>query len=241
VKHLRLLSPTRSCNKVIELGPDNAGFYATKAELYTDLKGDIASASRILSNASAFADTAEFNDLYIYIDMMKEKYKTAIHRLMLRSDSFFTISQLKVIPNALLIAIMYTNSGDNEKAKVYFKKSFDIISPLVQQYPDDFRMHATLGIALAGLGDKEKAHQEGQKALELMPVSKDAVVGMNPMEDMALIHTLLGEQDAAIEILEQLLKMPFGWDMTNSNVLYKTYPYWKSLRNNVRFQKMIRQ
>jgi hypothetical protein len=60
-----------------------------------------------------------------------------------------------------------------------------------------------------------------------------------PLEDLALIHVLNGEQDVSMDILEQLLKMPFGWDTTNTIPLLKIHPYWKPLQNNPRFRKMI--
>ncbi|HET6996821.1 MAG TPA: hypothetical protein VFI06_17630, partial [Chitinophagaceae bacterium] len=116
---------------------------------------------------------------------------------------------------------------------------FDIISRLVRLHPEDFRMHAALGVAYAGLGEKEKALAEGIKAREMLPVSTDAVVGIGPIQNLALIYTLLNEQDKAIDILEQLLKMPFGWAGTNSIPLYRMYPDWKLLQNNPRFKKLI--
>ena len=107
---------------------------------------------------------------------------------------------------------------------------------LLQKYPDDFRVHSSLGIALAGLGEKENALKEGNKAVAMMPVSKDAIIGLAPLEDLALIHVLNGEQATAMDILEQLLKMPFGWDTTNTIPLLKAHPYWKPLLNNPRFR-----
>ena len=72
-----------------------------------------------------------------------------------------------------------------------------------------------------------------------MPVSKDAVVGIGPLQNLALIYTLLDDQDKAIDILEQLLKMPFGWDDSNTMPLYRAYPDWKLLQTNPRFKKLI--
>jgi tetratricopeptide (TPR) repeat protein len=227
------------CNKAIELHPDNAGFYTGKASMYTDLKGDQHTAEEILKSATPFVDTNEFNKFHIYIDMLKGDYGNAIERLSDLTDSFYVLSQNYVKPVAMMIAILLNNQGDKQQAKIYFQKTVDIISPLVRQHPEDFRMHSALGIAYAGLGEKEKAFAEGNKARDLMPVSVDAIVGVSPLENLALIHTLLGEQDAAIDILEQLLKMPFGWDASNTVALYKTYPYWKLLQKNPRFQKMI--
>jgi serine/threonine-protein kinase len=149
------------------------------------------------------------------------------------------LSQSNVQTNAQVIAIMLNNQGNKESARVYFKKSLDIISRLEHLHPEDFRMHSALGIAYAGLGEREKAITEGIKARDMMPVSTDVIVGIGPLQNLALIYTLLDDQDKAIDILEQLLKMPFGWDDLNSIPLYRTDPSWKLLLNNPRFKKLI--
>jgi serine/threonine-protein kinase len=227
------------CNKAIRLRPDVADFYSTKALAYSDLKGNLRMAEDVLKSAGSFVDTTEFGSLRIYLEMLQGNYSSATRRLSNWPDSMYTLSQGNVKTKAQMIAILLNNQGKKEEAKTYFGQSRDIISRLVQLHPEDFRMHAALGIAYAGLGEKEKAIAEGNKARRLMPISTDAVIGLAPLENLALIHTLLGEQDAAIDILEQLLKMPFGWDITNTIPLYKTYPYWKLLQTNPRFQKMI--
>ena len=94
-------------------------------------------------------------------------------------------------------------------------------------------------MALAGIGEKEKAVAEGNLARTMMPVSRDAVLGVSSMEYMALIYTQLGEHDKAIDILEQMLQMPFGWTMSNTIPLYRMHYFWKPLKHNPRFQQLI--
>lgn len=227
-------------NKTAELEPDQTGVYWQKALLYSDLKGDLENASAVLREAAAIVDTSELMDVYIHIEMLKGNYDNAIHRLLLYPDSIFILSPSKVLPGVLLIAILNNLQGETAKSKIYFHKARDIIMNLLEQYPGDFRLHATLGIVMAGLGEKEKALEAGKKAVGMMPVTKDAIIGMSPLEDLALIQTMVSNQDAAIDILDQLLKMPFGWDLTNTIPLYRMHPYWRPLQNNPRFQKMVR-
>jgi len=88
-------------------------------------------------------------------------------------------------------------------------------------------------------GEKERALGEGAEACDLMPVSKEAILGTSPLESLTLIYTLLGDQEKAVDILRQLLKIPFAWTMSNSLPLYRMHYYWKPLQNNRRFQQMI--
>ena len=64
--------------------------------------------------------------------------------------------QFKIVPKDLIIALMYHVQGKQEKAKSYFQKTYDLVYTLLNQYPDDFRMHAVTGIALAGLDETER-------------------------------------------------------------------------------------
>jgi TolB-like protein/class 3 adenylate cyclase/Flp pilus assembly protein TadD len=227
-------------DKAIRLKPDQADFYSGKASVYSDLIGDLDMAGRILKDATTFADTTELGMDYIYQDMLRGNYAGAIQRLMNRKDSLYSLSQASIKPNSLILAILHNNEGKKAEAKIYFQKALETAERLVSRFPEDFRAHATLGAAYAGLGEREQALSEGTKSRSLMPISVDAIVGIGPLENLALIHLLLGDQDEAIDILEQLLKMPFGWDATNSKTLYKTHPNWKLLQKNARFQQLLR-
>jgi tetratricopeptide (TPR) repeat protein len=144
-------------NKTIELEPDQSGVYWQKAFIYSDLKGDVPSAFAVLHNAAEMVDTNLLRDVYIHLEMLQGNYDDAIHHLLLFPDSIYILSQPKIVPSALPIAILYKLKGDEAKSKIYFQKAQDLMTNLLQKYPDDFRVHASLGIAMAGLGEKEKA------------------------------------------------------------------------------------
>ena len=97
------------------------------------------------------------------------------------------------------------------------------------------RLHSALGLAYAFLGRTEEAIKEGKRALELMPVSKDALDGPVHVQRLARIYAILGEYDPAIEKLEYLLSIPSSLSVT----WLKIDPSWDSLRNHLRFQKLL--
>jgi len=76
------------------------------------------------------------------------------------------------------------------------------------------RLHSALGLAYAFLGRTEEAIKEGRRALELMPVSKDALDGPLYVQRLARIYAILGEYDPAIEKLEYLLSIPSPLSVT---------------------------
>lgn len=226
-------------NKSIALSPDIPGYYVNKAMYYAELKGDVSDAVDVLQNASSLVDTSAFGPDFVYLDILKGDYDNTVLLSADKTDSLGILWQYKIVPNELVVALMYHIQGKHDQAKIYFQKTYNRTFPLSQQFQADFRLHAVTGIALAGLDQIEQAYAEGKKACDLMPVSKDALLGISPLESLALIYTLAGEQDKAIDILEDLLKMPFAWTMSNNIPLYKLYYYWKPLLNNPRFQKLI--
>jgi TolB-like protein/predicted Ser/Thr protein kinase len=85
------------------------------------------------------------------------------------------------------------------------------------------------------LGEKEKAIAEARKAVDLHPPALDPVNGCTMIERLALVYTVVGEADLAIEQLQMLARMP-------SNISYgelRYNPDWDALRGDPRFQQLI--
>jgi TolB-like protein/Tfp pilus assembly protein PilF len=70
------------------------------------------------------------------------------------------------------------------------------------------RAHAKLGIASALLGEEINAWVEGSSAVSLVPLSADAYEGAEHMRDLAVVYTLIGEFDLAVQQLEATLSVP---------------------------------
>src|SRR5439155_27061324 len=64
---------------------------------------------------------------------------------------------------------------------------------------------SVLGLIDAGLGRKDQALQEGRRAVEHLPVAKNALDGPNVLYLFAIICAWTGERDLAIEQLQTLV------------------------------------
>lgn len=94
-----------------------------------------------------------------------------------------------------------------------------------------------LGMSDAALGRKEEALAEGRRAIELCPVSKDAVLGAELLRNLAVIHAWSGEKDLAFKQLEDLLQIP-------GPISYgqlRLHPWWDPLRDDPRFERLVSQ
>ncbi|MBX7107007.1 MAG: hypothetical protein K1X61_00015 [Chitinophagales bacterium] len=228
-------------NLAIEISPDVPNYYTLKAMYYAELNGDVDRAQSILDDAAVLVDASHFRSDYWYFQTLRGNFDTLIAEMADCEDSLGRMWQYSFMPNSLSAAMMCRLQGKDELAASYFRNAVKVTSDLLKAHPDDFRLHAALGVALAGLGEKENAIAAGNRARMMMPVTRDAILGISSTEYMALIYTQLGEQDQAIDILIQMLDMPFGWTMSNTIPLYKMHYYWKPLRNNPRFQKILRE
>ncbi|GAF94012.1 unnamed protein product, partial [marine sediment metagenome] len=80
-----------------------------------------------------------------------------------------------------------------------------------------------------------KAINAGNKAVELLPVSKEAWRGVYRASDLAQIYAMVGEYEAALEQIELLLSIPGHL----STKLLQLDPTWKILWNHPEFKRLI--
>jgi hypothetical protein len=124
---------------------------------------------------------------------------------------------------------------DEKSAMDYFEKARVILEDRKTQDPKDARFFSSLGITYAGLGRKQDAVREGESAVELCPVSKDAMRGPHRVEDLARIYVMVGDFDAAIDKIEDLLSMPSELSVP----LLRLDPAWAPLHDHPRFQRHL--
>jgi serine/threonine-protein kinase len=140
-------------------------------------------------------------------------------------------------PASLHQAVIYAYLGKNETARLYFDSARNMLDSMLHEYPDEARLHGSFGLACAGSGDKQNAIREGRKAVELMPIEKDALRGTMSVWELAWIYVMVKEYDQAVEQLEILLSHP-----SQFSVPYLLMdPRWKPLRNHPEFIRIIKK
>jgi serine/threonine protein kinase/Tfp pilus assembly protein PilF len=92
-----------------------------------------------------------------------------------------------------------------------------------------------LGLIDAGLGRKEEAVREGRRAVELLPVEKDAIHGIGMIEYFAMIAAWVGDKDLACEQLAIAVRPPSPLNYGHLKLL----PFWDPLRGDPRFEKIV--
>jgi serine/threonine protein kinase/tetratricopeptide (TPR) repeat protein len=227
----------RCFEKAISLTPDNPRPYGYKASLYLLWEGSTKKARAVVEKALALEsvgspETSPIYNRLINLDVYDGNYQDALRRISLRSED--TDTQDFFIPVAMQYASVY-GYMKNDLAKKYYDEGLKIVEAKIRQEPNDARLHSALGIAYAGLGRRQEAIREGKLAVDLLPVSKDAMRGICRVDDLARIYMMVGDFDLAVDQIAFLLSIPSELSIN----LLRLDPAWNPLRGHARFQKLL--
>jgi serine/threonine-protein kinase len=217
----------RYFTRCMSLGPDENNGYTGSALNLVHWKGDITTARAILRKAP-HKENERFIIHSFWVEFLDRKYDAGL--------------QILSSPNAnpltkdVYSGLVYLQLGKKKLARTSFETARNRLKNELHREYGENSVHSLYGLALAGLGRKKEAIQEGNRAVEMLPVSKDAVWGPARIETLAVIYTLTGEQDAAIDQLEYLLSIPARFSVE----MLRLDPLWDPLRNHPRFKKLTR-
>jgi tetratricopeptide (TPR) repeat protein len=170
------------------------------------------------------------------IELLSRNYQKALDELA-RASVVFDEGEWWFIPRDQLMAYTYQLMGEPVRARALYESALNLLEKELKERPDDDRVHSSLGMVYAGLGRKEEAIRQGKLGLELVPVSKNAVIGPFRVEDLAFIYVLVGEHDAALDRIEYLLSIPSWFSVQ----LLRLDPRWEPLREHPRFQALLKE
>jgi TolB-like protein/Flp pilus assembly protein TadD len=125
--------------------------------------------------------------------------------------------------------------SNKELAQTALTAARTIFERTTREQPDYAQGWSYLGLTDAMLGRRDEAIQEGKRACEILPFTKDSWVGPVWISNLTAIYTWCGDKDAALEQLEKSVKLPTG--ITYGEL--KTSPDWDPLRGDPRFEKII--
>ena len=126
--------------------------------------------------------------------------------------------------------------GDESAARAAFDSARNELAQTVHNQPNFAAALCALGVMDAVLGNKEDAIREGERAVELTPVSKNAIEGATLVRYLAVIYAWSGDKDRAIQRLAETTYLP------GSHVSYgylRLHPLWDPLRGDARFEAIV--
>ncbi|HEY0368306.1 MAG TPA: hypothetical protein VGC85_01795, partial [Chthoniobacterales bacterium] len=139
------------------------------------------------------------------------------------------------ISKEFLLATAYRQMNDEPNARANYEIAREKAEAAVRDNPNDSPRHALLGLIYAGLGRCDEAKQTADRAVELLPETRDAFDGPLMAISRARIYMMCGDHATALAALEHSLQTPAG--ITLSELRFD--PVWDPLRNEPRFEKMV--
>jgi TolB-like protein/Tfp pilus assembly protein PilF len=255
---------TRNMERVVELDPRNLGNLRSLTQMYHYQRryaDELRTYDRALTIAPGDPDTL-LDRATVALDwradikpyqtmqgaMIAEKFHRSSHdHYMLCQRSAAAATRLLRnypregvddgvnVPYSYWKGVVARWQGDSGKSQTAFTAARSEVEKAVDKRPDFPEALSLLGMINAGLGRKEEALSQGRRACELVPITKDALVGVHFACNLAQIYAWTGEKDLAIEQIEMIQRFPnplsYGW--------LKLHPYWDSLRGDPRFEKIV--
>ena len=217
---------------------------ALKASIY-QAQGNLQEAAKLLVQVNAQTNS----DLAVRIKLAQlrlERNQTeAIRFVQPRQARLRFASEIDKGTKQGGLALIQRLAGDTASAKAAAEQARNTLEPLSKDQPDNAFVAAALAVAYAILDEKSSALKEAQRAITLVPSSKDRLSGPGFEENLALVETIIGENSRAISTLTRLLQTPYGGWLYNpapvTPALLRLDPIWDPLRADPAFQKLCEE
>jgi eukaryotic-like serine/threonine-protein kinase len=134
-------------------------------------------------------------------------------------------------------ATFWARRGSHAAERAYLDSARTRLENLVAARPRDHLFRMRLARVHAGLGLRAEAARDARTAMELMPVSKDAVDGSLLVYRSAWLFANIGDRDSALRLLGEFMNRTHYPAITATWL--KLDPTWAPVRSDPRFQRLV--
>jgi TolB-like protein len=233
----------RGLDRVLQLAPDSVNVKIQRGYTEFFAKGSTTSIKAALESIPANVDPDGVVTFSRWDVSLMDRDPDAAERALASCRLETITSQPGApLPKSYLQGCIDLMRNDTARGQIDFEAARPALEKTVADSPQDAIRHAQLGLLYAFMGRKEDALREGQRAVELKPVTRDVIEGAIAQVFQALIFARTGETDRAISAIERLLTTPFAVDYSDDSITIsdlRTRWEWDPLRNDPRFQKIL--
>jgi len=201
---------------------------------YLNWEGSLDKARRLMREAQGRFDFARFGETQLYGDCLD----------ILAADDAYQAEVARLTPTAFAgVAMTYYafmasvshRRGDAARLRAYADSARSEALGKIRRHEDNVFSYTTLALMNAYLGRSDEAVQAGKRALEVLPLSKDALFGADGYVALAQVYTVLGKPDSAVDQLRAVLAVP---SYLSAGRL-RADPFWAPLKGNPGFEQLV--
>ena len=224
--------------RALAVEPNNAVMKLEFSTWETIVKADTRPLHQTIESIRATSPAAvrgAVADYWLLCALAERDAAAAKEALSALHDSEIFLGVQVQLNRAFVEGLIARMTNDEDKAQLAFAAARAEQEKIVQAQPDFGPALCVLGLIDAGLGRKEEALREGRRAVELLPVEKDASVGEFLVRYLAVIAAWVGDKDLACEQLAIADRLPKPLTYFNLKLL----PFWDPLRGEPCFEEIV--
>ena len=231
--------------EAIEMAPEAYMFPIARAELALRERGDTAPLRNALRQVpEEFDPGGAVTTIAVRLAMMERDYDRAARALGSCAQCQYNDVGLcgfvgalddYTVPRDWYVGLIARGRGRGDEAQRAFIGARKRVLAEAGESPNDAKILIMRALIEAMLGNAEEAIVAGERAVQLLPISADALDGPLVATNLAAIYTLLGRSDEALVLLENLVGQIGG----PTPGTLRIEPQWDSLRANPRFEKLL--
>ena len=173
------------------------------------------------------------------------RYQDALDRALLAES----VIDMDSSTRDLLVAQAYELLSQPDPARAAYESARTTLETRASENPQNYWLQASLSLAYAGLGRRDEAIGAAKRATELYPVSKDPLDGPALVKNLALIYAMLGEHEAALRLINELLASHYAGGVEYEDLhppaisvpMLQLDPRWKPLWDHPRFVELVKR
>jgi len=223
-------------DRALALQPDDVQTKVVRAYVEFDWRGDTRPLHQLIDEIRAKnpADVENVADNWLSCALAERDPARAADALAALGENKYGNDIVKFTrPFAEGLIARMTN--DHGKAVTAFTAARAEQEKVMQAHPDYAPGLCVLGLIDAALGRKDEALREGRRAVELLPITKDALNGSGIVFYFAMIAAWVGEKDLACEQLATARK--HSREISYGQL--KLLPSWDPLRGEPCFEEIL--